>query len=159
MSTEAGAQIYTQSQSNSTAFLFKSLKRLYIYAQFLGGTCFSYSHSNGRVYVTSLNVVVFVIFAVIYMIVGHLNLILEKTNNVTGYQAILFWFGEKAIPSYSIFYMWILTCVLFLLRKKFAKLMFDLMTLDYEVCENYRHKFYNCFQLFSKHISTYQIYR
>lgn len=131
MATETEVESFTQ--SNSTAFLFKSLKRLYIYAQFFGCACFSYSH--GRIHVTRLNLFALVSFSVLYLTVAYLNLTLEKTIDATGYQAILFFIGEYLIPSHTLFFMWVLLIVLFFARKKVARIMVDLITLDSEVCE------------------------
>lgn len=130
------AEVETPIQSNSTAFLFKSLKRLYIYAQFIGCACFSYSYSYGRVHVTCLNLLTFVFFTGFYMVLAYLNLILQKTIDATGYQAILFFIGEYLIPSHGLCIMWILICLLYLIRKKIAQMMLDLMILDNEVREH-----------------------
>lgn len=131
MVIETDAETYIQSES--TAFLFKSLKRLYIYAQFVGCACFSYSH--GRVHVTRLNFLALVFFTGIYLAVAYLNLSLDKTTNATGYQAILFFIGEYVIPSYGIFLMWTVILMLFLARKNVARVMVELIILDGEVSE------------------------
>lgn len=125
------AQLETFSQSNSTAFLFKSLKRLYIYAQFIGCACFSYSH--GRVHVTRWNFFSLIFFMGIYWTVGYLNLTVEKTTAVTGYQAILFYIGECLFPSHGIFFIWTVVFVFFLARKKIARVLVDIIILDGEV--------------------------
>lgn len=132
MTTETNAKTFTQ--SNSTAFLYKSLKRLYIYAQFFGGVCFSYSHSNGQVYVTRLNLLALVFFTGLYMAMGYLNFILDKTVEATGYQAILFFIGEHAIPLECIVCIWPSIIGIFLVRKRIARIMLDLIILDNEVC-------------------------
>lgn len=129
MTTETEVESF--SQSISTAFLFKSLKRLYIYAQFVGCACFSYSH--GRVYVTRLNYLSLVSFTGIYLTAAYLNFTLEKTTDANGYQAMLFHIGEHLIPSYGIFFMWTTICVFFLARKKVARIMLDIILLDGEV--------------------------
>lgn len=134
MTTEAKAPTFIE--SNSTAFLYKSLKRLYIYAQFIGGACFSYSDSNQQVYVTRLNLFALAFFTLIYMTAGYLNFTLEKTTDATGYQAILFFIGEHAIPSEGIIFIWPSIFAIFLARKKIARVMLDLINLDTEVREH-----------------------
>lgn len=129
----SGTKVKTFTESNSTAFLYKSLKRLYIYAQFIGCACFSYSHSNGQVRVTRLNLLALTFFTVLYMSVGYLNYFLEKTVDATGYQATLFFIGEHAIPSEGIIFIWPGILAIFLARKKIARVMLDLITLDNEV--------------------------
>lgn len=135
MTIKAEAEAESSTQSSSTAFLFKSLKRLYIFAQFIGGACFSYSYSRERVYIARLNIFAFVFFTGFYVFLAYLNLTLEKTINVTDYQAILFFIGEYVIPSHGIFIMWTIICLLFLVRNKIAQIMLDLMVLDNEVSE------------------------
>lgn len=133
MTTEPEAE--SSAQSSSTAFLFKSLKRLYIYAQFIGCACFSYSHTQKRVHITRLNIFAFAFFTGFYVFLAYLNLTLEKTIDSTDYQAILFFIGEHVIPSHGIFFMWTIICIIFLLRNKIAQIMLDLMVLDNEVSE------------------------
>lgn len=146
MTFETETKSFTQ--SNSTAFLFKSLKRLYIYAQLIGCACFSYS--NGRVYVTRLNFFALVFFTGLYVAVSYLNFTLEKTIDASGYQALLFFIGEHAIPTEGIFFIWPTILVIFLLRKKVARIMLDLIILDNEVCkQKLKNIFLNSLYLFN----------
>lgn len=135
MTFEAEAEAKSSTQSSYTAFLFKSLKRLYIYAQFIGGACFSYSYSHDRVHITRLNMFAFVFFTGFYVFLAFLNVTLEKTIDATDYQAILFFIGEYVIPSHGIFIMWTIICLIFMFRNKIAQIMLDLMVLDNEVSE------------------------
>lgn len=131
MKNKAATNTFTH--SNSTGFLFKSLKRLYIYAQIFG--CASFSFSNGRVYVTVLNFISLIFFAVLYLTLSYLNFISPKTVDATGYQAILFFIGENFLPSFATFFMWSILFIIFLSRKKITQIMMDLVILDNEVSE------------------------
>lgn len=121
-----------QSQVNSDSFLFKSLRRLYFFAQIFGSASFSYSTKIG-VHIKPINVVTLVVSAVFYSFTSYLNATTELTIHDNGYQAILFNIGLRVFLSYAPLLVWNLSFNLFMVRKKVAKIMENIMELDSEV--------------------------
>lgn len=121
-------------ESDSTAFLYKSLRRLYVYAQIFGCASFSYTPETG-VHVKAINTFSLVIFTVFFTTIAYSNIILELTIDVKGYQAILFYFGLRTMLCFTLLLLWALTCFLFLYKKQIAHLMEEIIALDGEVCK------------------------
>lgn len=126
-------------ESDSTAFLYKSLRRLYVYAQIFGCASFSYTPETG-VQVKAINIFSLVFFTVFFTAIAYSNIIFELTIDAKGYQAILFYFGLRTMLCYTLLLLWALTCLIFLAKKRIAHLMEEIIALDGEVCEIDNHK-------------------
>lgn len=134
MDPEAEIDIEVEIESDSSAFLFKSLKRLYIFAQIFGCAPYSYTTEH-RVHVTPMNAASFIFFTTFYLTVAYLNTSLELTIDAKGYQSVLFYIGIHIFPSFVLVLFWVFVCLLFMAKNKIAHLMEEIIALDSEVSE------------------------
>lgn len=134
MDPKAEINIEVEIVSDSSAFLFKSLKRLYIFAQIFGCAPYSYTTEH-RVHVTRINAASFIFFTIFYLTVAYLNTSLELTIDVKGYQSVLFHIGIHIVPAYELALLWVFGFLLFMARNKIAHLMEEIIALDSEVSE------------------------
>lgn len=132
---EPEAKVETETESDSSAFLFKSLKRLYVYAQIFGCASFSYTAEH-RIHVTIINAATFLCFTIFYSIIAYLNNTLGLSIDVKGYQYVLFYIGQRLFVSYILILLWGIVCLLFISKSKIAHLMEEIIALDGEVCRN-----------------------
>lgn len=116
---------------SSNSFLFKSLRRLYTFAQLFDCASFSYSTEIG-VHIKPINKVTFVLSCLFYNSLSYINMTTDLTINADGYQAILFYVGMRVCVYYGPA-AWSLSIYLFLARRKIAQLMEDIMALNSEV--------------------------
>lgn len=140
----------SQTNSESSSFLFQSLRRLYFFAQIFGSASFSYSSDPEiGVHIKPINVVTFVLAAAFYSTICYLNATSELTIHASGYQAILFDAGLSNFLSYTPSMVWNLSFNLFISRKRIAKIMEKILDLDDEVRnEKKNHRHFNCFYSF-----------
>lgn len=123
-----------QREFNSNSLLYKALRRLYYFGQFLGCISFSYSPSIG-VHVKLINVVTFLIWFIFYTGLSQTIKNSKLTIHAKGLQEVLFDLNIKDFLSGAPSTMWSSTFSLFLFRKKVAKLMEDIMALDSEASD------------------------
>lgn len=125
---------------HSSPFLLKALKRLYFFGQIFGCACFSYSEEQHRVYVSIINVISLIFFTIFYFSLAFFNLVYLKLSiEGTEFQKALFYNSVNVLPSYGVLYIWMVMAVVFISRKKLAKFVEQLITLEKEVC-NYLHR-------------------
>lgn len=122
----------SQMNSDSTSFLYKSLRRLYIYAQIFGFASFSYSRKFG-VHMKFINIITLLSTTLFYSAISFINSTTELTVGAKGYQGILFYAGLRVFFVYAPFLLLSSIFLLFLSRKKIAKLMEEIMALNSEV--------------------------
>lgn len=126
--------VEVETESDSRAFLFKSLKRLYVYAQIFGCASFSYTAEH-RIHVTVVNAATIVFFTIFYVTISYLNNTSGLSIDVKGYQYVLFFIGNRLFPSYILILLWSIVCLLFISKSKIANLMEEIIALDGEVCK------------------------
>lgn len=117
---------------DTTSFLYKSLRRLYYYAQIFGCASFSYNPRDG-LHMRFVNFVTFILAFSYYISMSYINGIAELSIDAKGYQSILFSTGVRGFFAYVPFLIWNIIFNLFVCRKYVAKLMEDILTLVSEV--------------------------
>lgn len=132
MEKNCSSQMQSEVKLNKTSFLYKSLRRLYIFAQFIGAASFSYSFEGG-VRMTSFHSITFLVSSLFGFTLIGINLTTELTIDVKGYQAILFQVGMRRFITYVPLVVWTIKFILLLNRNKIATLMEEIMALHREV--------------------------